>query len=358
MSLDKLLADIAAHLRRERETILRSWLANLGSGRQPRQSGLTEVELRDHMGNLLDDLCNQMQVAINEESEADALRHAELHGDARWTQRYQLHQLVSEIGALRTVVIEAVLRQTAASSAAQTEATLFAHRVVHRFFDTFMADSASLFAARHEHAMSERQRQSLAQELHDGVCQELQGTILLATVLSRKLQDPGHQAECHRLAGMIGSSLDAIRKLAHGLSPLSVHMQGGLREALHELAQTTSGAIPCGFTCDPISSVGPGVALHLYRVAQEAVANAVKHSEATNIMITLREEGASLVLKIVDDGKGFEAEIHERIGLGLHNIHHRARAVGGECITTSAPQRGTCVTCVVPKVPSGATDWQ
>ncbi|MGV3531757.1 MAG: ATP-binding protein [Chthoniobacteraceae bacterium] len=358
MSLDTLLADIGAHLRKERETILRSWLTNLGAGRQPSESGLTEVELRDHMGNLLDDLCDQMQVATNEESEADALRHAEVHGDARWTQRYQLHQLVSEIGALRTAVIEAVLRQTAAASAAQTEAALFAHKAVHRFFDTFMADSASLFAARHEHAMSERQRQGLAQELHDGVCQELQGTILLATVLSRKLQDPGHQAECRRLAEMIGSSLDSIRKLAHGLSPLSVHMQGGLREALHELAQTTSAAIPCGFICDSISNVDPGVALHLYRVAQEAVANAVKHSGATRILITFREEGDSFLLKVEDDGNGFEAGVHERIGMGLHNIRHRARAVGGECTTTSAPDQGTCVTCVVPKVPSGATDWQ
>jgi signal transduction histidine kinase len=240
----------------------------------------------------------------------------------------------------------------------QVEAAAFAHKVIHRFFDNFMGDSASLFAARHEHAMSERQRQSLAQELHDGVCQELQGTILMATVLSRKLNDPAHQAECRQLAEQIGRSLDSIRQLAHGISPLAVHIQGGLSEALHELAHNTSATIPCGFACDTIARVDPGVALHLYRVAQEAIANAVKHSGATRLMITLREEGPSLILKVEDDGQGFAADVHERTGMGLHNIRHRARAVGGECTMKSTPQEGTSVTCIVPKVPTGATDWQ
>lgn len=358
MSLDALLEDIAEHLRRERESILLNWLADLGAGRQPEEAGLTERDLRDHIAELLDDLCDQVQVAVNEQSEAEALRHAEMHGDARWTQRYQLHQLLSEIGALRTAVIETILRPLGTATSARVEATIVAHKVIHRFFDTFMADAASLFAARHEHAMTERQRQSLAQELHDGVCQELQGTVLMATVLSRKLGDPGHKAECRHLAELISGTLDAVRQLAHGISPMAVHMQGGLREALDELAQKASTVIPCGFTCASDLSVDEGVSLHLYRVAQEAVANALKHSGATKIMITLREEGPLLLLKVEDDGKGFDADVHERIGMGLHNIRHRARAVGGDCTTKSAPHQGTTVACSVPKASSGATDWQ
>jgi signal transduction histidine kinase len=353
-----MLLNLSKALRESGDAILQDWLKTLGEGSRPTQEGLTETELLDHMGQLLEDLCDQLQLDVNVGSEASARHHAEAHGDTRWTQRFQLRELLKEIGSLRTVVIEYVVRHTSAAPGIPIEAAVTAHKIVHRFFDAFMADSASLFAARHEHAMSERQRENLAQELHDGVCQHLQGTSLLVSVLSRKLTNPALRKDCEKLVQLLSEGMDSVRNVAHGLSPVAVHMKGGLEEALHELAASTASVLESRIDCSKGVKVEPGVALHLYRIAQEAVANALKHSGAKNLAIELSERDSSVVLKVADDGCGFLANSHERKGIGLHSIRHRAHAIGGKCLVQSAPGAGTCIICTAPRESSGVTEWR
>lgn len=356
--LNAMLLDLAAALRNEREAIITEWLKTLGSGTRPAESGLTEKDLRDHMAHLLDDLSHQLQSAVNKESEAAALKHAETHGDSRWTQRYQLHELLREIASLRTIVIDRVVRYGDREQSFSADAKSTAHKIVHRFFDSFMVDSASLFAARQQHATGERQRQQLAQELHDGACQHLQGTALLVNVLARKVNDSEIKKELERIVELIGEGVEEVRAVAHGLSPLAVHMNGGLQEAVEELAQKTRASLACLFECSTRAVVPAGVALHLYRIAQEAVSNALKHSGGSKIVISLSESGDDFVLSVTDDGKGYVSTEHEFHGMGLHNIRHRARVISGTCRIESIPGAGTCVTCSVAKSASESTDWQ
>jgi signal transduction histidine kinase len=90
------------------------------------------------------------------------------------------------------------------------------------------------------------------------------------------------------------------------------------------------------------------VASHLYRIAQEAVHNALKHSQATRIELELVSQPGSVELRVRDNGVGFASATHPR-GLGLHTMQQRARLIGGRLTVTNQPRRGVAVICSVPK---------
>jgi len=128
-----------------------------------------------------------------------------------------------------------------------------------------------------------------------------------------------------------------------------VHLEAdGLMTALQELAAQTQALykIRCRFVCEePILIYDNSVATHLYRIAQEALNNAVRHGKPATIEIALREEGDALGLRIADDGVGITPATNGQRGLGLSIMQYRARMIDGALDVRRDSPSGTVVTC-------------
>ena len=144
-------------------------------------------------------------------------------------------------------------------------------------------------------------------------------------------------------------ALTQARTIAHELYAVPP-TPDGLLQALENLADRTSErGIVCEFTGEPsILMPNQMVASHLYRIAQEAVHNALKHSRATRIELELVRQPAGVELRIKDNGVGFPAATRSH-GLGLHTMEQRARLIGGQLTVLNQAQGGVAVVCLVPK---------
>jgi len=187
--------------------------------------------------------------------------------------------------------------------------------------------------------------------MHDTVCQTLGGAVLMASVLATRLKegDSIAAADMDSLAERLDRALDQSRAISHRLQPVFPGADG-LMTALARLAEQTSQTTPCAFQCeDAILLENPEAALLLYRVAQEAVKNALAHANATQIKISLVDPDGVIAVSVQDDGCGFAARLPgERIG-GGEIMRCRAEAAGGTFASDSASGQGTTVTCSVPK---------
>ena len=199
---------------------------------------------------------------------------------------------------------------------------------------------------------AEEQRR-IGQDLHDGIGQELTGLGLTSEALAEALREQeSPEAElATRVASGLRHVLGQVRMLARGLIPVHVHAQG-LMIALEELAARVreQSGIACAFACDkPVLLDDGATATHLYRIAQEAVTNAVRHGNAQNITITLASEDTRIVLRVRDDGIGIRLPQGEGKGLGLRIMHYRAGLIGAALDIASAERGGTVVTCLLNK---------
>ena len=202
--------------------------------------------------------------------------------------------------------------------------------------------------------VAERERRRLGHDLHDSLCQHLTGVALTAQVLQSKLA--GEQSDdavvAGKLVGLIEEGIDLTRSLARGLFSPDLE-RGGLAIALEGLAHNTQErtGISCEFhhsdeECVQLADVA--LLTQLYRIAQEAVANAVKHARPTRIVIELDGAGGETSLNIFDDGVGFGPAI-ETDGLGLRMMRHGADLIGAKFAVSARNPAGTMVSCVVAK---------
>ncbi len=196
---------------------------------------------------------------------------------------------------------------------------------------------------------AENERQALRYDLHDGLCQELAGIGFMSNVLARNLADccDAHAADASAIAKLVNETLTHTRMLARGASPIDAGAEG-LMGALKELASTTARTygIACHFTCPkPVLVASSLNAGHLYRIAQEAVHNAVEHGKARRIAIELAASPASSCLRIVDDGRGFSEKEAAHPGMGVRVMRHRAESIGGKLRIAPADGGGTMVAC-------------
>lgn len=178
---------------------------------------------------------------------------------------------------------------------------------------------------------TENERQRVGRDLHDGVGQVLTGTALLSQALSDRLASRGapEALDAQRVVELVNQSVAQMRGLARGLAP--VEMTGlGLRQALVDMAKQTSqiSTVDCVCHAEEVPELDPTTALHLYRIAQEAVSNAIRHGEARNISIVLRRSRKTLQLRIANDGRPFVA--NPKPGMGLRIMEHRATIINGQ----------------------------
>lgn len=201
-------------------------------------------------------------------------------------------------------------------------------------------------------AVSERERRSFAQELHDGLGQQLSGVAYLSNVLRQKLTERNapEAPEAARIFGLVRSAIAQTRRVARGLSPIELEPEG-LMAALRELAEHTAELfeIRCRFQCrQPVRVEDSGVAAHLYRIAQEAVNNAVQHGRARAITVHLQLRGKRVLLRITDNGRGIAPVSPRRSGLGLRIMAYRASLVRGTFAVRPRAGGGTEVSCSAP----------
>jgi signal transduction histidine kinase len=203
-----------------------------------------------------------------------------------------------------------------------------------------------------EAAAEERGR--LAKELHDGLGQELTGFAMLADGLAKQMARSGLPVpeELERLASMARHAITSCRDIARGLSPLS-GARSGLTEALRDLTDRAGG--PPGprvsLTLDlhaPITT-SREASEHLYRIAQEALTNAMKHSRAETVEVRLDVDAHTVRLRILDDGVGLSEGSTESSGLGLQTMRDRAAAIGARLSVVARHERGTAVICEAPQ---------
>ncbi|MDB6083559.1 MAG: multi-sensor signal transduction histidine kinase, partial [Gammaproteobacteria bacterium] len=192
----------------------------------------------------------------------------------------------------------------------------------------------------------------IASEIHDGLGQELTGLALSLRALATRAKRGSRAAatDLDELAKLATHCIEGSKRIVQGLSPLN-HAGGSLERALEGLSRRASMS---GTTVSfrgqgraPLSLPAGGLD-HLYRIAQEAVQNALKHASATAIDIELWAEDGAVELSILDDGRGLPGGNDFRTGLGMRTMHFRASAIGGTLTIESAGGGGTAVRCHAP----------
>ncbi|MFY9804502.1 MAG: PAS domain-containing protein [Candidatus Acidiferrales bacterium] len=200
--------------------------------------------------------------------------------------------------------------------------------------------------------ISAREQRRIAQDLHDGLGQHLTGIAFMSKVLEEKLSDQAlpEAVEAAKIVSMVNQAIDNTRQLARGLHPVAAEPLG-LMSALKKLASELEELfhIRCDFECDKALRIyDANLATHLYRIAQEAVSNAIRHGKARNILISLSGRSGTGTLGIRDDGEGFPKKPANPPGVGLSIMNYRADMVGGSLKVQPNEGRGITVTCVFP----------
>ena len=199
--------------------------------------------------------------------------------------------------------------------------------------------------------ISERERQRIGQDLHDGLCQQLAAVELMSQVLEHKLTSRSKAAagRAGEIAKHVREAISQTRLLARGLSPVTLQSEG-LESGLLELAANAEKMFGVSCRLDSPGTLmvrDPAVATHLYRIAQEAVTNAIKHGKARRVVIQLRRWPSETVLSISDDGRGFSEAAPAGSGMGLRIMQYRAGMIGGTLSFRRNRKGGLTVTCSV-----------
>lgn len=198
--------------------------------------------------------------------------------------------------------------------------------------------------------VSEREKRLIGQELHDSLCQELAATAFFLESKAQSLKK-GRTAEAKTLseaARTVNLNVGLARDLARGLYPVEL-ATSGLSDALRDLVfRTASKEVECQFVYPkPIRVKDEATALGLYRIAQEALSNAIKNGRAKKICIGLERQKRGLTLFVRDDGVGFSTGKPTK-GMGIHIMKYRAQSLAGTLEVESEKGRGTTITCAVP----------
>ncbi len=200
--------------------------------------------------------------------------------------------------------------------------------------------------------ISEDEQRRLGRELHDDIGQDITGIALLSKALEKKVR-PGEEEFKKDLQNIINISnrtRKKLRGLAQGLYPAKLEI-GGLETALREMAENTEFMhnTACNLLCDPDLGIRKPDEIHIYRIVQEAVSNAVKHSRAGNIKIICRNGQDNVSFSVEDDGIGLGANSHNGEGLGFFIMKNRAKIINAILKINHGKPKGTVIQLHVRK---------
>ena len=200
--------------------------------------------------------------------------------------------------------------------------------------------------------LSERERRTIGNDLHDGLGQHLTAMAYAAQILSQLLAAQKHSAAgaAQQIVQLAEDGILQSRQLARGLLLTAIE-PGSLNHELEELAasvQRQSG-VRCYYESQQPSLVEDSTtASHIFRIAQEAVRNSIRHAHPTALHLSLTSDSQALVLVISDNGPGLPATPGSKAGVGLRVMAHRAKLIGGAFTLESTPGQGTRIRCRVP----------
>ncbi len=201
--------------------------------------------------------------------------------------------------------------------------------------------------------ISEQEQQRFGQELHDSLGQQLTGISFMLQVLAQKLKKKNlpEANDIKQISELVNEATGQARALAKGLHPVDLDPES-LVSSIEELTHSTEKLfkIQCVFEYEKtIELHNTESAVHLYRIAQEAITNAIKHGNTTKIKISLFVDGENGILKIENDGKDFpeKRKMPDR-GIGLQIMKHRIDLLGGQLNIRTNPKGGTIVNCNFP----------
>jgi signal transduction histidine kinase len=208
--------------------------------------------------------------------------------------------------------------------------------------------------------ISEREQRRIGCDLHDVLCQHLAATALAAKVLEERSQGPA-VVEAGNVVRMIEEGMTIAREMARGLTVV-LSGSDNLCVALEELAVKTREHF--GVECllrsgDAQFSLDDFRTIHLYRIAQEAISNAVRHGKAARLIVTLSRIGDRGILTVQDDGSGMPDQQEPSSGMGLRIMRHRARLLGGQLDIYEEAAKGVTISCsfaVNGELPSARDD--
>jgi len=202
--------------------------------------------------------------------------------------------------------------------------------------------------------IADEEQQRLGRDLHDGLGQHLTGIALLSSTLQSRLRNKelpeADQAKI--ITEHVQEAISQTRALSQGLCPVQLEKYG-LQTALEGLVHNMRmlHEINCRLHCDSEQPIhDQSVAIHLYRITQEAINNALKHGGATEIDLTLKLDGMENQLVIEDNGTGFTLDETKRESMGLRLMHYRAGMIGGNLRIKSIQGKGTRVECFFPNL--------
>ncbi len=199
-------------------------------------------------------------------------------------------------------------------------------------------------------SISEREQCRIGLDLHEGLGQELAGISFIGDVVASRLAAEGHPLSetAAQMIRSIRSTISTTRLLAKGLYPVELDRYG-LIAALADLAQRTQEhyGIVCNLESEKLPKGNKSSEIHIFRIVQECVLNAIKHSAAGKITLEARRYGEGLCFIVTDDGIGFDPS-KKRSGMGLDIMDYRAREIGGEIRIENPSQGGSRVLCLIP----------
>jgi PAS domain S-box-containing protein len=206
--------------------------------------------------------------------------------------------------------------------------------------------------------IANREQRRIGNDLHDGLGQELTGVALMLRGLVGRLvkEDSPSVRDAEEIVSLVNKAIENTRLLARGLSPISVE-RGGLPSALRALAsrmrETYGTQVRFRSRIWPQLALDSGASNHIYRIAQEALNNAIKHGRASEVLIDLQVNGTSVACSITDNGIGFAPGAGLASGMGLKIMRYRATMLGGEVFIERREEGGTRVilSCLQPAPP-------
>ena|GEM_PF-1085782 len=299
----------------------------------------------------------EIKTSLRKGVAADNRWHLRKDGSRIWVEG-AMHRLDESPGVVRgfaKVARDATLDRHAAEALQQAHDDL-ERRVQERTKELSNANQLLQKAAERRRQLetqvlliSEREKRRIGQDLHDSLCQELAAAAFLLQSKAQTLEksNPEQAALFSESAQMVNANVSLARDLARGLHPVEV-TSVGLSEALRDLAFRRSDShVVCRFECPrQVRIPDEAVSLNLYRIAQEAVTNAIKNGKATEVAIRLERTRRNLILSVKDNGTGFASDKVTR-GMGLDIMNYRAHVVAAQLMIESHPGRGTTVTCTL-----------
>jgi PAS domain S-box-containing protein len=196
-----------------------------------------------------------------------------------------------------------------------------------------------------------RVQQRIGGDLHDGLGQQLTGIAMMLQGLGQRagrLGAPALRSEVEEITGLVNAAISSTRSLARGLSPVRPTRDGlveGFEELVNQVFERYRIQVSLDLQLPESLPLDEDAASNLYRIAQEGVLNAARHSDAEHIRLRLRVAGTDVELLVSDDGRGFDPLHLARGGMGLRIMRFRAQLLGGYLSVESRPGAGTTLRC-------------